>query len=47
VLGSADLVAFVATRDLEAAGAFYGPILRLPLVDPDGNTLSLQQDPSG
>lgn len=31
VLGSADLVAFVASRDLEAAGRFYGSILRLPL----------------
>ena len=36
MLGSADLVAFVATRDLEAAAAFYGPILRLPLVEADG-----------
>jgi catechol 2,3-dioxygenase-like lactoylglutathione lyase family enzyme len=36
VLGSADLVAFVATRDLEAAAAFYGPILRLPLVEANG-----------
>jgi catechol 2,3-dioxygenase-like lactoylglutathione lyase family enzyme len=36
VLGSADLVAFVATRDLEAAGAFYGSILRLPLLEVNG-----------
>jgi catechol 2,3-dioxygenase-like lactoylglutathione lyase family enzyme len=36
VLGSADLVAFVPTRDLEAAGAFYGPILRLPLIEANG-----------
>jgi catechol 2,3-dioxygenase-like lactoylglutathione lyase family enzyme len=36
VLGSADLVAFVATRDLEAATAFYGPILGLPLVEANG-----------
>jgi catechol 2,3-dioxygenase-like lactoylglutathione lyase family enzyme len=36
VLGSADLVAFVATRDLDAAGAFYGSTLRLPLVEADG-----------
>jgi catechol 2,3-dioxygenase-like lactoylglutathione lyase family enzyme len=33
VLRSADLVAFVATRDLEAAGAFYGSTLRLPLLE--------------
>ena len=33
MLGAADLVAFIATRDLEAAGAFYGSILRLPLVE--------------
>ena len=36
MLGSADLVAFVATRDLEAATAFYGPILGLPLVEANG-----------
>jgi catechol 2,3-dioxygenase-like lactoylglutathione lyase family enzyme len=36
VLESADLVAFVATRDLEAAGAFYGLILGLPLVETNG-----------
>jgi catechol 2,3-dioxygenase-like lactoylglutathione lyase family enzyme len=36
VLESADLVAFVATRDLAAAGAFYGTILRLPLLDANG-----------
>jgi catechol 2,3-dioxygenase-like lactoylglutathione lyase family enzyme len=33
VLERADLVAFVATRDLDAAGAFYGSMLRLPLVE--------------
>jgi catechol 2,3-dioxygenase-like lactoylglutathione lyase family enzyme len=33
VLGSADLVAFVASRDLEAAGQFYGSILHLPMLD--------------
>ena len=36
MLESADLVAFVATRDLEAAGAFYGSILGLPLVETNG-----------
>jgi len=36
VLGTADLVAFVATRDLEAAGAFYGATPRLPLVEENG-----------
>jgi catechol 2,3-dioxygenase-like lactoylglutathione lyase family enzyme len=36
VLENADLVAFVATRDLEAAGAFYGATLRLPLVEANG-----------
>jgi catechol 2,3-dioxygenase-like lactoylglutathione lyase family enzyme len=36
VLESADLVAFVATRDLEAADAFYGTTLRLPLLDANG-----------
>jgi catechol 2,3-dioxygenase-like lactoylglutathione lyase family enzyme len=36
VLESADLVAFVATRDLAAAGAFYGTILRLQLLDANG-----------
>jgi catechol 2,3-dioxygenase-like lactoylglutathione lyase family enzyme len=36
VLESADLVAFVATRDLEAADAFYGTMLRLPLLDANG-----------
>jgi catechol 2,3-dioxygenase-like lactoylglutathione lyase family enzyme len=36
VLDRANLVAFVATRDLEAAGAFYGPVLRLPLVEASG-----------
>jgi catechol 2,3-dioxygenase-like lactoylglutathione lyase family enzyme len=36
VLESADLVAFVATRDLEAAGAFYGSTLRLPLLEANG-----------
>jgi catechol 2,3-dioxygenase-like lactoylglutathione lyase family enzyme len=36
VLGSAELVAFVATRDLEAAGAFYGTTLRLPLLEANG-----------
>jgi catechol 2,3-dioxygenase-like lactoylglutathione lyase family enzyme len=35
VLASADLVAFVATRDLETAGAFYGSTLRLPLIQAD------------
>jgi catechol 2,3-dioxygenase-like lactoylglutathione lyase family enzyme len=34
--GNADLVGFVATRDLEAAGAFYGSTLRLPLVEASG-----------
>lgn len=29
-------MAFVATRDLEAAGAFYGSTLRLPLLDANG-----------
>jgi catechol 2,3-dioxygenase-like lactoylglutathione lyase family enzyme len=33
VLAGADLVAFVATCDLEAAGAFYAPILGLPLLE--------------
>jgi catechol 2,3-dioxygenase-like lactoylglutathione lyase family enzyme len=36
VLANADLVAFVATRDLDAAGAFYGTTLRLPLLDANG-----------
>jgi catechol 2,3-dioxygenase-like lactoylglutathione lyase family enzyme len=36
VLSSADLVGFVATRDLEAAGAFYGSTLRLPLLEASG-----------
>jgi catechol 2,3-dioxygenase-like lactoylglutathione lyase family enzyme len=36
VLGSSDLVGFVATRDLEAAGAFYGSTLRLPLLEANG-----------
>jgi catechol 2,3-dioxygenase-like lactoylglutathione lyase family enzyme len=36
MLGSADLVAFVATRDLEAAGAFYGSTLRLRLLEANG-----------
>jgi catechol 2,3-dioxygenase-like lactoylglutathione lyase family enzyme len=36
VLESADLVAFVATGDLEAAGAFYEATLRLPLVEANG-----------
>jgi catechol 2,3-dioxygenase-like lactoylglutathione lyase family enzyme len=36
VLERANLVAFVATRDLEAAGAFYGSVLRLPLVEAGG-----------
>jgi catechol 2,3-dioxygenase-like lactoylglutathione lyase family enzyme len=36
VLENADLVAFVATRDLEAAGAFYGSTLRLPLLEANG-----------
>ena len=36
MLERANLVAFVATRDLEAAGAFYGSVLRLPLVEASG-----------
>jgi catechol 2,3-dioxygenase-like lactoylglutathione lyase family enzyme len=36
VLGSADLAAFVATRDLEAAGAFYGSTLGLALLEANG-----------
>jgi catechol 2,3-dioxygenase-like lactoylglutathione lyase family enzyme len=36
VLQSADLVAFIATRDLNAAGVFYGSTLRLPLLDVNG-----------
>jgi catechol 2,3-dioxygenase-like lactoylglutathione lyase family enzyme len=36
VLENADLVAFVATRDLEAAGSFYGTILLLPLLEANG-----------
>ena len=36
VLASSDLVAFVATRHLEAAGAFYGSTLGLALVDANG-----------
>jgi hypothetical protein len=36
VFERASLVAFVATHDLEAAGAFYGSVLRLPLVDASG-----------
>jgi catechol 2,3-dioxygenase-like lactoylglutathione lyase family enzyme len=36
VLERADLVAFVATRDLEAADAFYGSTLRLPLEESNG-----------
>ena len=36
MLGSADLVAFVATRDLETAGAFYGTTLQLPLLEANG-----------
>ena len=36
MLERADLVAFVPTRDLEAAGAFYGSILRLPLLEDNG-----------
>jgi catechol 2,3-dioxygenase-like lactoylglutathione lyase family enzyme len=36
MLASADLVAFVATCDLEAAEAFYGTTLRLPLLDANG-----------
>ena len=33
MLGSCDLVAFVATTDLERARAFYGEILGLPMVE--------------
>jgi len=36
VLEGADLVAFVATRDLEVAAAFYGPVLRLRLLEANG-----------
>ncbi len=33
MLEGGDLVAFVATRDLEAAGQFYGSVLGLEMVD--------------
>jgi predicted enzyme related to lactoylglutathione lyase len=80
MLSDAELVAFIPTRDLDAAKAFYGSLLeRLAalrsagvsatrydgmeqdddgvwmapsgtqvawFMDPDGNTLSLQQDPA-
>ncbi|HLN43740.1 MAG TPA: VOC family protein [Acidimicrobiales bacterium] len=33
LLGSSELVAFVATTDIDRAGAFYGGVLGLPLVE--------------
>jgi catechol 2,3-dioxygenase-like lactoylglutathione lyase family enzyme len=33
VLGDADLVAFVASCDLEEAGRFYGEVLGFPLLE--------------
>ncbi len=33
MLASAELVAFVGSRDLDAAGHFYGSVLRLRMVD--------------
>lgn len=34
-LRDADLIAFIATRDLSRAKAFYGDLLRLPLISED------------
>jgi catechol 2,3-dioxygenase-like lactoylglutathione lyase family enzyme len=45
VLGRADLVAFVATRDLEAAATFYGAVLRLRLLE--ANEFALVYDANG
>jgi hypothetical protein len=50
VLGSRDVVAFVATRDSGRARAFYEGVCTFPggarvawFKDPDGNTLSLTE----
>jgi catechol 2,3-dioxygenase-like lactoylglutathione lyase family enzyme len=40
MLAGAEVMAFVATTDLERARAFYGSTLGLPLVEDDGRALA-------
>jgi catechol 2,3-dioxygenase-like lactoylglutathione lyase family enzyme len=40
MLATADVIAFVATTDLERARAFYGGVLGLPLIEDDGLALA-------
>jgi catechol 2,3-dioxygenase-like lactoylglutathione lyase family enzyme len=40
MLASADLIAFVATTDLERARAFYGDALGLRVIEDDGRALA-------